>query len=480
MKKINFIVFLFMGLVFVSCDKDFDELNKNPNDPTAVPSELLLGSMIRTTGNVMYSTFNGGDMGSCWAQHFAKVQYNDEERYLPRESAIGNVWATLYESTAADANAMYNLAVEEENLVSQGAALTMKAYAFLLLTDLYGDVPFSEALQGATNISPVYDSQQAVYNGSIALLDEAISKLNPANGSLDSSQDIMYGGDVSKWRKFAASLKFRALMRISGKDLRASEMQALVNSGLLFSSSDDDANLVYLSDAPNANPIYESVVFGTRNEWKVNSAIVDRMDGTVGGLPNDARLPVIAQPNGDGDYRGKPSGYNDVPSNDYNYANVSPLGEFYLRPELPAVFLSYTELQFLLAEAAFEGYISGGNGAAAAYYQSGIEASFAENDGADVTGYYTGSVIFTPGFAREQIATQKWLALYSQGFEAWTEWRRTGYPVLTPAIDGAISQIPSRYTYPVIEASLNAANYNAAVGNLSGGDKLTSPVWWMN
>ena len=480
MKKINLIVLLFIGLVFVSCDKDFDELNSNPNDPTSVPAELLLGSMIRSTGNVMYSTFNGGDMGACWAQHFSKVQYNDEERYIPRESAIGNVWTVLYESVAADANAMYELAVLEENMVAQGAALTMKAYAFLLLTDLYGDIPFTEALQGATNISPVYDSQQTVYNGCLDLLDEAISKLNPANGSLDSSQDIMYGGDVSKWRKFAASLKFRALMRMSAKDARPSEMQALVNSGLLFSSSADDANLVYLSAAPNANPIYESVVFGTRNEWKVNSAIVDRMDGTVGGFPLDNRLPVIAQPNADGEYRGKPSGIQDVPSVTYSYANVSPLGEFYLRPELPAVFLSYTELQFLLAEAAFKNYISGGNAAAAAYYQAGIESSFADNDNADIAGYYSGSVIYTPGFAMEQISTQKWLALYSQGFEAWIEWRRTGYPALTPAIDGAFNEIPSRLTYPVIEQSLNAANYNAAVSNLPGGDKLTSPVWWMN
>ncbi|WP_417889865.1 SusD/RagB family nutrient-binding outer membrane lipoprotein [Xanthomarina gelatinilytica] len=479
MKKINLIVLLFIGLVFVSCDKDFEELNSNPNDPTSVPAELLLGSMIRSTGNVMYSTFNGGDMGACWAQHFSKVQYNDEERYIPRESAIGNVWAVLYESVAADANAMYELAVLEENMVAQGAALTMKAYAFLLLTDLYGDIPFTEALQGATNISPVYDSQQTVYNGCLAILDDAISKLNPANGSLDSSQDIMYGGDVSKWRKFAASLKFRALMRMSGKDARPSEMQALVNSGLLFSSSADDANLVYLSDAPNANPIYESVVFGTRNEWKINSEIVERMDGTLG-LPIDNRLPVMAQENADGIYRGKPSGIQGVPNNDYNYANVSPLGEFYLRPELPAVFLSYTELQFLLAEAAKKNYISGGDAAASAYYLAGIESSFADNDGADIDAYYAGLIVYNSSTALEQIATQKWIALYSQGFEAWIEWKRTGYPDLDPAIDGAVNEIPSRLTYPVIEQSLNAANYNAAVANMPGGDKLTTPIWWMN
>lgn len=458
----------------MSCDKDFEELNTNPNNPTAVPSELLLGNIIRNTGNIMYSTFNGGDMGSCWAQHFAKVQYNDEARYEPRESSLTAVWSGLYETVASDANQMYILAGEEGNLVNQGVAQTMKAYSMLLLTDLYGNVPFTEALQGAVNIAPVYDSQATVYNGCLALLDEAMVLLNPANGDLDSSQDIIYGGDVSKWRKFAASLKFRALMRMSAKDLRAGEMLALVNSGNLFSSSDDEAKLVYLSAAPNANPIYETVVFGTRGEWKINSEVVDRMTAL-----NDNRLPVVAQVNDAGIYRGKPSGIADVPSNDYSYANVSALGEFYLAPELPAVFLSYTELQFLLAEAAKKGYINGGDSAASSYYQAGIASSFADNDGASMGGYYSGSVVYTPGNALEQIATQKWFGLYGQGMEAWTEWRRTGYPMLTPAQDGAINEIPSRYRYPVIEASLNAANYSAAASAM-GGDNLTSPVWWMN
>jgi len=474
MKKINLIVLLFIGLVFVSCDKDFEELNTNPNNPTSIPSQLLLGNIIRNTGNIMYSTFNGGDMGECWAQHWAKVQYNDEARYEPRESSLTNVWTGLYEQVAADANQMYILAGEEGSLVNQGVAQTMKAYSMLLLTDLYGNVPFSEALQGAVNIAPVYDSQATVYNGCLALLDEAMVLLNPANGDLDSSQDIIYGGDVSKWRKFAASLKFRALMRMSAKDLRAGEMLALVNSGMLFSSSDDEAKLVYLSAAPNANPIYETVVFGTRGEWKVNSEIVDRMSGS-----NDNRLPVVAQVNDNDEYRGKPSGIADVPSNEYSYANVSPLGEFYLAPELPAVFLSYTELQFLLAEAAKKGYINGGDTAASSYYQAGIASSFADNDGASMGGYYSGAVVYTSGNALEQIATQKWLGLYGQGMEAWTEWRRTGYPMLTPAEDGAINEIPSRYRYPVIEQSLNAANYSDAA-NAMGGDNLTSPVWWMN
>lgn len=460
-----------MGLIFLGCDKDFEELNTNPNDPTSVPSELLLGSMLRATGDVMYSTFNGGDMGECWAQHFSKVQYNDEELFTPRESAINGVWNAFYLFVAADANAMYKLAVTEENTTVQGVAATMKAYAFLWLTDLYGDVPFTDALGGPEGIiTPAYTSQAEVYAGCMDLLDEAISKLN-SGGSLDANQDLLYGGDVGKWKKFATTLKFRAMMR-SGN---TSGLQALVNSGNLFASTDDEAKLVYLESAPNANPIYESVVFGTRGEWKICEEVVFRMDGTYG-FPIDSRLAVYAQQNDAGEYRGKPSGIADVPSVEYSYANVSALGERILEPTFPAIFLGYTELQFLLAEAAHNGYISGD---ASSYYQAGIASSFAEN-GADATGYYSGNVVFNAGIADEQIATQKWLALFGQGFEAWTEWRRTGYPSLPLPMDAVLSEIPSRYTYPVLEQSLNTTNYNEAVSNLPGGDALTSPVGWMN
>lgn len=478
MKKINLIVLLFIGVLLVGCDKDFEEVNQNPNDPTSVPSDLLLGNILRSTGDNMYSTFSGGDMGECWSQHWAKVQYNDESRYTPRESVINFVWRDFYIEVLQDADAMYKLAGDEGNLVSQGIAATLKAYTFLWLTDLYGDIPFSQALQANEDIiNPAYDSQADVYAGCIALLDEAMAKLNSANGSIDSSQDILYGGDISLWKKFAATTKFRALMRISGVSAPGSQLQTLVNSGNLFSSRDEEAKMIYLEAAPNANPIYETVVFGTRNEWKVCDQIVDRLDGTLG-FPIDSRLSVYVAESEEGELRGKPVGIADVPSVEYSYANVSPIGAMYLDPTLPAMFLGYTELQFLLAEAAHKGYISGD---ASTYYQEGIASSFAEN-GVDMGGYYSGIVVFSATLADEQIATQKWLSLFGQGFEAWTEWRRTGYPVLPLAIDNdpSVNSIPTRYTYPVLEQSLNATNYDVAVSNLSGGDELTSKVWWDN
>jgi len=484
MKRFKIITLLLFGLlVSVSCDSDFEEINTDPNNPTAVPSSLLIPGVVRSAQNASYSTFVGGDMGACWSQQFAKVQYNDEERYIPRQSVITSVWNNFYAGTQnsftntgviSDAIAMHTIAVAEENNNMQGVALTLQAYGYAFLTDVYGDIPFTDAMKAATegNIAPAYDSQEVVYAGILAMLDEAISLLG-SGGAIDATNDILYGGNANLWKKFASSLKFRVLMRASGKMSVAADLQALVNAGNLFSSNAEDAKLTYLSANPSANPLYESIVFGTRGEWKINSKMVDMLAGA-----NDPRLAVYAQKNADGIYRGKPSGFNDVPSEDYNYANVSPLGEFYLRPELPGFFMSYPELKFLMAEATFKGFISGD---ANAHYLGGMTASMEYNEvsGPAISAFMANkSLAVTPALALEQIATQNWIALFSQGVESWNEYRRTGFPVLTPAVDGAINEIPSRYNYPTTENSVNKANYEAAVA-AQGADLLTTKIWWM-
>jgi len=466
MKRIIvFTLFLSALLFTTSCDKDFETINIDPNKPVEVESGLLIADAVRQTGNMLYSTFVGGDMGSCWSQQWSKVQYNAEAMYTPRESIIDWVWDELYEDLASDANVMYKLAVEEENTNMQGVALTLKAYAFSVLTDLYGDVPFSEALSAEEgNFAPAYDSQQDVYSGILAMLDEADALLASGSGTINSSSDLIYGGDALKWRKFANTLKFRVLMRMSSKaDVSAQLTEVL--SRPVFTSNDDEAKLVYLPAYPNANPIYESIVYRVREEYKVSDVLVNMLKDN-----NDPRLKVYCQPNADGEYRGKPAGIFNVPNDEYNYNNVSAIGERFLEPEYPAYFLSYSEFLFLEAEAAVKGYISGD---ANAFYQAGVNNSMIEN-GLDPV---IVSLSASTDAALEEIGNQKWLAIFCQGIEAWTEWRRTGYPVLSPAIDGVIDEIPSRFTYPTSEQSINAENYQAAVAN-QGADLLTTKVWW--
>jgi len=421
--KIKYI-FTALTLVFVfqSCDQGFEELNQNPNDPAVIPSELLTADIVRSAANNLYTTFLGGDMGAIWAQHWSKVQYNDEERYSPRESIIESFWTNIYEDVIADAKSMELLAIEE---------------------------------------------QDVVYDGIISLLDQANDLINSGAGSIGAGSDILYGGDASKWQQFANSLQFRCLMRISSKrDVSAKLTELLSRS--MFTSNADEAKLAYLDAAPNANPIYETVVFGTRNEWKANTTTVDLLTSL-----NDPRLSIYFGTNASGEIRGKPPGLLDVPNEEYDYANVSPLGALYLEPTLPGYFVSFSELLFLHAEAAAKGYISGD---AATYYNAAIASNFEANGIAGDAGAYAEA---HPYDGEESIALQKYIALFGQGFEAWTEWRRTQVPTLVPALEGTIDQVPLRYKYPGIEQSLNKEGYDSAISALGGENNLVARIWWL-
>lgn len=480
MKIIKYIMLSFIAtLLLASCDKNFEEINANIDDPVIIPSSMIIGTVVRNVANEFYSTFDGLEHGETWVQHISMVQYNDPERYKPRVSVMDNLWSVCY-TGASNANQMYSLAVGEGNEVNQGIALVWKAYCFSLLTDLFGDVPFSEALRGPSDaiFTPVYDTQEAVYTGILAMIDQAIPLILSGNGVTDPNMDILYAGDASKWAKFATSLKFRALMRISSKKNVSSDLQALVNSGNLFASNDDEAKLVYLSTSPEANPIYETIIAGGRGEFKLAKTFVDWLSNN-----SDPRLGVFAQKAvTSGTYIGKPSGYKEQPLPGYGYDDVSSIGTKYLEPTAPGYFISYSELLFLMAEAAKKGYISGGDDAAKSYYDAGIRNSFAENglSAAQANAYVAGINAYNPANALELIGTQKWVVLFCQGFEAWTEWRRVKIPALTPAFEGYIDQIPSRLRYESTEISLNGINYQAVIANdRQGADELTTPVWWM-
>lgn len=490
MKKISILFVALIGLFSASCDKDFETVNTTPNNPVAVPAHLMLGTIVRVNQNTVYDMFNGGDMGMCWSQQVSKVQYNDEERYIPRRTAIDNVWNVMYASVISDAKSMYTLAEAEGNTNLMAISLVLQANAFQILTDLYGPIPYTHACE-AGNLKPSYDSQQVVYTGILDLLTQAETLLASGTGVIPASSDIVYAGNVSKWRKFANSLKFKALMRISkvpGQNV-AAQLQALVNGGQLFSSNDDSAQLAYLAAQPDANPIYETIIFGTRSEYKVSSVLLaGNYNATTNpngfkGLTfyNDDRKAVYAQKNSAGAYVGNIPGVENPGS----YAAFSSLGTKYLSPTLPGVILSNAQVQFLLAEAANEGYITGGVTAAQTYYFKGITANFEFNGIGGSAAAYTAQA--TVGFAgqvvgRQKIAEQSWIALFGQGFEAWTEYRRTGFPVLSAVANAApgVTVVPTRLYYSSTEVSLNKANYDAAVATLTGGDVLTSRLWWMN
>ena len=477
MKKINIILYTFLSFaIFTGCDEGFEELNVDPNSSTAVPAHLLLGGTQLTYMNTMYSAQLGGDMGACWAQQWSKVQYNDEARYVPRRGNIDAVWRNMYSSIISEASAMYALADAEDNNSLKGASLVMQAVGYQTLVDFFGPIPFTESIDGAI-LQPAYDTEATVYAGIISMLTDASALLATGSGSITGSSDLFYAGDVSKWSKLANSLMFRALMRISSTpENQNSKMQGLM--GKMIASNGDNAQITYLGAAPDANPIWETIVNGNRAEYKVNSVLVELLEQS-----NDERLAVYAGVNASGNILGKPSGFGaatTLPNEDlgYTYANISPLGDKYLTATLPGVLMSYSQLSFLVAQAANEGYISGGIPMASAWYKQGITASFAFNGLSSATYLAQLGVDFTTqSDGRTKIATQEWIALFGQGFESWTEWRRNKIPALVPAAEGDINQIPSRFYYPTTEPSLNGDSYNAGV-QMIGGDELTSPLFW--
>jgi hypothetical protein len=476
MKKLNIILYTFLSFVlFTGCDEGFEEFNVDPNNSTAVPAHLLLGGPQRIYMNTMYSAQYGGDMGACWAQQWSKVQYNDEARYVPRRGVIDDIWDVMYADVISESKAMYDLAGAEGNNSLKGAGLVMQAVAYQTLVEFYGPIPLTQAIDG-NNLQPAYDSESVVYEGIIQMLSDASTLLASGKGTITASSDLFYGGNVSNWIKLANSLKFRALMRISSTKNVSGDLQALM--GKMFTSNADNAQISYLSAAPDANPIWETIVDGNRAEYKINSVMVEMLTSL-----NDDRLAVYAGENASGNIVGKPSGFGvqtTLPNEDlgYTYANISPLGEKYLTATLPGVLMSYSQLSFLIAEAANEGYISGGITSALDWYKKGITASF-EFNGLSASGYLAQPTLdfTTNADARAKIATQEWIALFGQGFESWTEWRRNKIPLLAPAAESLIDQIPSRLFYPTTEPSLNKESYDAGVQEL-GGDNLTAPLFW--
>lgn len=469
MKKFVYLFIASIALFAVSCDKDFEEVNISPNNSASTDPNLLLAASIVNGQNLIYNAQIGGDMGLCWSQQWSKVQYNDEEKYIPRRGNMTAVWDQLYYAVIAETRSARTFAAVDGNTNLQAVSLVLEANAFQILTDVFGPVPFTEV----GSDKPAYNSGEEVYDAILTMLDDAETLFASGTGSFTASADLIYGGDVAKWRKFAASLKLKALMRISGQRSVGTDVQALVDSGLLFSSNADSAQLIYTGAQPDANPIFETIISSNRLEYKVSSVLVSQLNSL-----SDPRLPVYAQVNNGGLYVGNIPGQENPSS----FSSFSSPGTFYLNPTLPGVLLSYAQVEFYLAEAINENIIAGTLTDAKMHYVNGINASFNFNGLATNPGY-TGSGVVdftTQADARTKIGTQMWLALYGQGIEAWTEWRRTGLPALSIVVDAAINVIPKRFYYSTEEPNINRASYDAAAATLDNGDTMLSKVWWMN
>jgi hypothetical protein len=467
---------LLVGLLWVvsGCDtQGLTDINQNPNAPTDVPAGFLLANAIQ---NGVQQTFGTGQMlqhTGIWPQHFVQIQYPDEEQGQVRASRMEGYWDAYYRTALADIQTVIDKGIETGKPNIEAVGVIWKMWLFHAMTDLWGDIPYSEALQGADNTTPIYDTQAAIYADMLSELTRAAGLLDAAGDGLDDG-DLIYGGDADAWKLFANSLRMRLAMRMSEVDPGTAESQfvAAFNAGG-FTSNGDNAWLQY-PGAPYENPFYENYL--VRDDNGVSAAMIDTLLSY-----SDPRLSLYAEPaTEDGVYRGHHNGHDDLPVGQ-SLAWFSRIGNFWRADgaATPQAIMTYSEVLFLQAEAAERGWIAG---TPATMYTDAITANMnlydAEGVGpsdAEITAYLAQPMVAYTGM--NDLYLQKWIALWMNGSEAYAEWRRTGVPSLEMGPDLYIDHIPVRFSYPDSEQSLNKSNLDAATAR-QGGLSLEDLVWW--
>jgi hypothetical protein len=343
----------------------------------------------------------------------------------------------------------------------------LQVYAYYYLVTTFGNIPYTDALTSDIT-QPKYDDAATVYTDLLNRLDADLSSLDETAGSFDAA-DLMYGGDVAKWRLFANSLKLKMGILIADSDPAAKTIIEAAAPNV-FTSNADNATFNYLEGPPNTNPVWADQVQSGRQDFVVTSFFVDAVKKL-----NDPRVPLFFTTDKNGEYSGGKYGGSN------NYATFSKPSATLFEPANPSVILSYSEVEFYLAEAAARGFTVGGT--AEEHYNKAITASIEEWGGtaSQAAAYLERpevSYATAAGDWKQKIGTQAWIAFFSRGHEAWTEWRRLDVPTLIAPAD-AVSGIPVRLTYSVTEQNLNKANFEAASKALPGGaDVVTAKLWF--
>lgn len=457
-----------------SCKKSLENINQNPNASQNAQPDYLLTGATKATADTYWGTSNNMDASLLFVQHWAKIQYTDPDRYIYTNTGFQELWTVGYTKSIVNFNQIIKIADAQSNPNYKGVALVLRSWMFNLLTDAYGDIPYSQAANISEYLTPAYDKQKDVY---FALLED----LKTAQASLSTSGpaiagDVIYNNNIALWKKFANSLRLRIALRIADREPeKAKEVLADIQaegSGYI-SANAETAQLVYLS-SPNQNPI--SNLFDTRDDYRISKTVVDRLSALT-----DPRLPVYASKTQDpsaGTYVGVPNGLLVGDASNLGFAKTSKPGTYFIAPNAPAVIISYAEVLFDRAEAAARGFTTED---AAGLYSQAVTASLKQYNVSDaaVTSYLAlPAVQYDATNFKKSIGDQKWIALFGQGLEAFAEWRRLDYPQLQPAVAGTLGgKFPLRFLYPGTEQSLNGASYQSAVAS-QGPDVLTTKLWF--
>jgi hypothetical protein len=536
-QKIVLGLFLVAGMLS-SCTKGFEQLNKNPNSPVDVPAiniftNAVQASISRQMGGWIQHTYLGE-----WCQQWCKVQYIDEDRYMPRD--MSGEFNAPYTSELKNLTIVINKATKDKNLTLAAAAKVMRAWVFLYLTDVWGDIPYSEALQGFLvngTLKPKYDTQASIYADLLVQLEEANAVLGATSINFGAG-DLLYGGDPAKWQKLANSLKLRMLNRCAGTPwsftytMAAPQAPVTTTAGAaalatadaqiatilgnpgqypIFTSNSDNAQLAY-PGLPYRNPIFDALY--TRTDQAISETMVNWLKART-----DPRIHIYAQPTPNSvttpplAYVGFQNGRNITAA---PFPATSLLGtKIAYTEKAPLYLLTYDEVLFTVAEYQMR---KANDAAAKTAYEAGIKASFARwglSDGTLVfptygkTAISTSSTGFPVNYATyladplvvwggttaqkfQKICEQKWAGMFGEGVQGYSEVRRTGFPerMFEYELEKAYYPnlgLPIRLQYALSEDTYNTNNVAAArtsqnIESINEGmfstNGISSQVWW--
>ncbi|HTE31645.1 MAG TPA: SusD/RagB family nutrient-binding outer membrane lipoprotein [Chryseolinea sp.] len=478
MRKIVLIIFLTGFLV--ACSDRLEELNKPTKTAVEVPAETLFANGLNELFFMMNNSDTNINVFRLYAQYWAQTTYPDESQYnMVGRRNPDNFWRGGYRDALKDLDEARKvteqtaeaLGLSEGELNNRLAIIDLcKVYAFAILVDAFGAVPYTEALDPEI-LQPKYDDGATIYNSLITTLDQALAMINPAEAGFSEVQDVMYNGDVEGWQKFGNSLKLKLAINIADVDAtKAGTMVSQAIAGGVFTSNDDNASITYLGAFPNTNPINEDLVQSGRADFVVANTLIDKLNAL-----DDPRIAVFADPIEDGTYEGGIYGNNNT------FAKKSHVGEAFYQPDLEGLILDYEEVEFMLAEAKERGFTV--SGTAAEHYNAGITASmeYWGIDDADITTYLAKpSVAYATaaGDWKQKIGTQQWIALYNRGFEGWSVWRRLDFTGFNVPPSLTYDDIPRRFIFPIEEATLNGTNLDEAIQMIGGHDDVQTRVFW--
>ncbi|MEO5977975.1 MAG: SusD/RagB family nutrient-binding outer membrane lipoprotein [Chryseolinea sp.] len=503
------IYILCLGLVFASCDQGFEEMNINPNASKDVIPEYLFTDAQLTTVNTNYTGGAYLTIGQSM-QHFATYKEVPAagDKYFNYSYSTGN-WGAFTAPVIQIGQVIGKVADDPNAINKLAAARIWKVYLFHRLTDLYGDIPYFNAANAlaSNNFTPVYDSQADIYNDLFKELDEAIASFDPAKATFGNS-DLLFAGDITKWKKFAYSLMLRLGMRLTKVNASlAEQMVKKAIAGGVIVNDTDLASIVYINGTQTATRNFiasgmMSTDYGSPGGDNVEGGkfaktLIDYLKTT-----GDPRLNVVSivwMPTGSNSYVAdtttalqlgmQNAKYNSLPAEFNTFSEPNPATV--LRYDTPLVVIGPAEMNLLLAEAAVRGWYS--DASAADSYSAAVRSAMKQwslfgsagvISDAKVNKYLVANPYVSGSDEQqiEQIQTQKWVSMmFEDEYEIYASWRRTGYPTLTPTnYPGNLTggKIPTRFVIPDSELLYNQENFVTARDRQTGNNSFSSTVWW--